>query len=232
MSGRGRTYRPGFFARFLPFGRWRLTLNPSTPGVVRLASAGSIDLLCLDVTAISVGKALLWHHVDVRFHHRVDSLACLGEQAAQQLAADLYRFVNNHLFDLVASHANQLGEVDLRLRAITQDQQRYLAHADLARAIADVPGKAAVALCHPLFDPEMMPSRLKAGLPASLAFLTDANVRHRYNDEFVGAELSRYRRFFDDLDGRSLSDQQREACIRLEDNNLLVRRRDPESPRP
>ena len=28
--------------------------------------------------------------------------------------------------------------------------------------------------------------------------------------------------FFEDLDGRSLSDQQREACIRLEDNNLLV----------
>ena len=68
----------------------------------------------------------------------------------------------------------------------------------------------------------MMPSGLKAALPGSLAFLTDASVRHRYNDEFVSAELSRYRRFFDDLDGRSLSDQQREACIRLEDNNLLV----------
>ena len=67
-----------------------------------------------------------------------------------------------------------------------------------------------------------MPSGLKAALPGSLAFLTDASVRHRYNDEFVSAELSRYRRFFDDLDGRSLSDQQREACIRLEDNNLLV----------
>ena len=77
-------------------------------------------------------------------------------------------------------------------------------------------------MSHPLLDPEMMPSGLKAALPGSLAFLTDASVRHRYNDEFVSAELSRYRRFFDDLDGRSLSDQQREACIRLEDNNLLV----------
>ncbi len=222
MSGRTRTYRPGFFARFLPSGRWKLTLNPSTPGIVRLASANSIDLACTDVTAIAVGKALLWHYVEVRSHHRVDSLACLGEQAAQELAADLYRFVNRHLFELVASHADQLGEVDIRLRAITEDQRQYLAHADLARAIADVPGSAAAALSHPLFDPEMMPPGLKAALPASLVFLTDANVRHRYNDEFVGAELSRYRRFFDDLDGRSLSDQQREACIRLEDNNLLV----------
>ncbi|MER8784363.1 UvrD-helicase domain-containing protein [Mesorhizobium sp. M1006] len=112
--------------------------------------------------------------------------------------------------------------MDARLRTITEQQRQYLAHADLARVIAAVPGKAAAALSHPLFDPEMMPSGLKAALPASLAFLTDPSVRHRYNDEFVSAELSRYRSFFDDLDGRSLSDQQREACIRLEDNNLLV----------
>lgn len=69
----------------------------------------------------------------------VDSLACLREQAAQQLAADLRRFVNNHLFELIASNADQPSEVDVRLGAITQDQQRYLAHADLARAIADLP---------------------------------------------------------------------------------------------
>tara|TARA_A100001391_G_scaffold65878_5_gene41521 strand:+ start:15398 stop:18133 length:2736 start_codon:yes stop_codon:yes gene_type:complete len=222
MSERTRTYRPGFFARFLPSGRWKLTLSPSTPDTVRLVSAGSINLACIDVTAISVGKALLWHYVDVRSHHRVDSLACLGEQAAQQLAADLHHFVNNHLAELIAAHADQLGEVDIRLRAITEHRRQYLAHADLARTIADVAGEAAAALSHPLFDPQMMPPRLKAALPASLAFLADANVRHRYNDEFVDAELSRYRRFFDDLDGRSLSDQQREACIRLEDNNLLV----------
>lgn len=139
-----------------------------------------------------------------------------------QLAADLYGFVNAHLFDLVASESVRLSEVDARLRTITEHQRQYLAHADLARVIAAVPGKAAAALSHPLFDPEMMPSGLKDALPASLAFLTDPSVRHRYNDEFVSAELSRYRSFFDDLDGRSLSDQQRQACIRLEDNNLLV----------
>lgn len=192
------------------------------PEVMRLVSSGSIDLPCIDVTAISVSKALLWHCVEVRSSHRVDSLACLGEQAAVQLAADLYGFVNAHLFDLVACESGRLSEVDARLRTITENQRQYLAHADLARVIAAVPGKAAAALSHPLFDPEMMPSGLKAALPASLAFLTDASVRHRYNDEFVFAELGRYRSFFDDLDGLSLSDEQREACIRLEDNNLLV----------
>lgn len=176
----------------------------------------------MDIAAISVSKALLWHRVEVRSSHRVETLGCLGEQAAEKLAADLYAFLNHHLSELVAAERNRLGEVDARLRTITEQQRQYLAHADLAQAIAAVPGKAAAALSHPLFDPEMMPAALRAALPASLAFLTDANVRHRYNDEFVDAELSTYREFFDDLDGRSLSDQQREACIRLEDNNLLV----------
>ncbi|MER9474610.1 UvrD-helicase domain-containing protein [Mesorhizobium sp. M0520] len=190
--------------------------------MVRLISGVSIDLPCVDVIAISVSKALLWHCVEVRSRGRVESLACLGEQAAVQLAADLFAFINSHLFDLVASEADRLSEVDIRLRAITEHQQQYLAHADLARAIAAVPGKAAAALSHPFFDPEMMPSHLKVALPSSFAFLSDPTVRHRYNDEFVFAELARCRPFFDNIDGRSLSDQQREACIRLEDNNLLV----------
>lgn len=190
--------------------------------MVRLIAGDSIDLPCLDVVAISVSKALLWHSVEIRSNHRVYNLACLGEPDATQLAADLYSFVNTHLFGLIVSEADRLNEVDIQLQAITQRQGQYLAHADLAQAIAGVPGNAAAAFSHPLFDPETMPSRLKATLPPSFRFLIDPAVRRQYNDEFVAAELTRYRSFFDDLDSRSLSGQQREACIRLEDNNLLV----------
>jgi DNA helicase IV len=197
-------------------------LNPSKPTMVRLVAGDSIDLPCLDVVAISVSKALLWHSVEIRSNHRVYNLAFLGEPDATRLAADLYGFINTHLFDLIVSEADRLNEVDIQLRAITEHQQQYLAQADLARAIAGVPGKAAAALSHPLFDSAMMPSRLKSTLPPSFSFLIDPSIRRRYNDEFVAAELAGYRSFFDNLDGRSLSDQQREACIRLEDNNLLV----------
>ena len=111
---------------------------------------------------------------------------------------------------LTFGKADRLNEVDVQLQAITERQGQYLAHTDLAQAIAGVPGNAAAALSHPLFDPEMMPSRLKATLPPSFSFLIDPAVRRQYNDEFVTAELTRYRSFFDDLDGRSLSGQQRE----------------------
>ncbi|NTF95698.1 UvrD-helicase domain-containing protein [Agrobacterium rhizogenes] len=222
MSDRARTYRPGFFARLLPSGKWKVTLNSSLPAVVQLNVSGAVNLPCLDVIAISVGKALLWHTVEVRSRNKIYSLSCLGEEAATGLAADLYSFINSHLFELIGSDTNRLSEVDMRLQAITKGNRQYLAQADLARAIASVAGEAAAALSHPLFDPELMPATLKAALPRSLAFMTDPDIRHRYNDTFVSIELSRYQSFFDNLDGRSLSDQQREACIRLEDNNLLI----------
>ncbi|WP_244483774.1 UvrD-helicase domain-containing protein [Rhizobium sp. Root482] len=199
-----------------------MTLRPLLPATIQINQNGANNLACLDVAAISVSKALLWHSVEVRSRSQIHSLPCLGEDAATRLAADLHSFVNSHLFDLIGSDPARLNDVDAKLMGIVEGQRQYLAHADLARAIAGVDGEAAAALSHPLFDPELMPANLKATLPRSLAFITDPDVRHKYNDAFVSSELSRYRSFFDDLDRRSLSDQQREACIRLEDNNLLV----------
>ncbi|WP_198294205.1 UvrD-helicase domain-containing protein [Ensifer sp. BR816] len=199
-----------------------MILRSSFPAIVQINLNGASNLACQDVIAISVNKALLWHSVEVRSRNHVHALPCLGEEAATRLAADLYGFINSHLFELIGSDLKRLSEVDKKLTGIVEGQSQYLAHADLARAIASVDGEAAAALSHPLFDPELMPAILKAALPRSLAFITDRDVRHRYNETFVSTELSRYRSFFDSLDGRSLSDQQREACIRLEDNNLLV----------
>ena len=199
-----------------------MTLRLSLPATIQITQNGAENIACLNVVAISVSKALLWHSVEVRARDQVYSLNCLGEEAATRLAADLYSFINSYLFDLISSDTEHLNAVDTKLMAIVEGQNQYLAHADLARAIASVESEAAAALSHPLFDPELMTATVKATLPRSLAFITDPAVRHRYNDAFVSAELARYRSFFDDLDGRSLSDQQREACIRLEDNNLLV----------
>ena len=222
MSKRSITYRPGFLARLLPAGRWKLVLDRSRSTSIRLKSGTEVDLPCLDVTSISVSKALLWHTIEVRSRNRVDQLSCLGEDTATKLAADVYTFINQHLSELIGSETDRLSEVGEKLRAITEGKRQYLAHADLSRTIASVPGNAAAALSHPLFDPALMPPRLREALPHSLALLTDPAARGRYNDAFVHAELRRYRPFFDDLDGRSLSDPQREACIRLEDNNLLI----------
>ena len=222
LPGRVRTYRPGFLARLFPAGKWKLTLDPRLPGRFRLSQDGEIEFNCLDIVSISTSKALLWHTVEIRARGRTDTLSALSGDAAVKLAADLHDFINTHLFSLIGTERDRLLEVDAKLREITDSNRQYLAQADLSRAIASVPGSAAAALSHPLLDPKLMPGGLKASLPASFAMLTDPGVRHAYNEAFVSSELLKFRPFFDDLDGRSLSDEQREACIRLEDNNLLV----------
>ncbi len=216
------TYRPGLLARLLPSGRWKLRLANTTSASIDLQTGRRYELSCLDIIAVSVKKALLWHTVEIRTRSHIENLSCLGEDAAKRLSTDLHRFINRYLLELIGSDQEALRQVDARLEPLIEGKRQYLAQADLGRAIASVSGPAAAALAHPLFDPDGIIARMDETLPRSLSFLTDPSRRHRYNDEFVAAELTRYGPFFDDLDGRSLSGQQREACIRLEDSNLLV----------
>lgn len=94
--------------------------------MIRFKSGTDVDLRCLDVTSISVSKALLWHAVKVRSPNRVDVLSCLGEEVATKLAADLYMFINNHLSKLIGSETDHLSDVGEKLRAITEGQRQYL----------------------------------------------------------------------------------------------------------
>ena len=222
FSGRARVYRPGFFARLFTSRKWKLTLDPKASGRVRLSHTADVDLRCLDIVSTSTSKALLWHTVEIRSRGGTETLSGLTGDAAAQIGADLHAFINAHLFGLIGSETDRLQDIDTKLREITDGNRQYLAQADLGRAIDSVPGNAAAALAHPLLDAALMPEKLKSALPVSFAMLTDKTVRHRYNEAFVSAELLKFQPFFDDLDGRSLSDQQREACIRLEDNNLLI----------
>lgn len=219
---RYHTYRPGLLARLLPAGRWKLRLPKTVSATVDLQTDRWVDLRCLDIIAIGVKKALLWHTVEIRTRTHIESLSCLGEDAARRLSTDLHRFINRYLLELIQSDQAALTQVDAKLEPLIEGKREYLAQADVARVIASVSGPAAAALAHPLFDPDGLTARMEETLPRALSFLTDPSRRHHYNDEFVAAELTRYGPFFDDLDGRSLSGQQREACIRLEDSNLLV----------
>jgi len=222
MLGLARSYRPGLIARLFSIGNWKLTLAPKSREHVRLEENGRVELPCLDIVAITSTRGLLWHTVTVRSQVRVDRLPGLTGDAATKIAADLKRFINDHLCDLIGSEKDRLREIDDALHAVLAAKAQYLAHADLSRAIASVPGRAAVALSHPLLDGAQTAPTLKAALPRSFELLTNPAVRDLYNEAFLASELLAFAPFFDDLDGRSLSDQQREACIRLEDNNLLV----------
>src|SRR3546814_3103562 len=132
---------------------------------------------CLDVAVVSSSKALLLHTVEIRSKVHVDALSGLTAKSAQTLRDDLLAFVNQHLAELIDSDKERLREVDTKIRAITDSNQQYLAHADVSRAIASVPGSASVALAHPLFDANLIPASLRAYLPTSFSMLDRKSTR-------------------------------------------------------
>ena len=219
MFKRSRSYRPSLLARLF-VDNWKLVLDQSLHDRVYLAPAG--EIYSLDLSALSLSKGLLWHSVEIRTSTRVLSLSGLSGNAARQLRDDLLGFVNLHLADLIEGNKNQLKTLDEAVAAIVDAKSQYIAQSDLARTIAAVPGNASQALSHPLFDAALMPDRVRAIFPASFEMITNPDVRNRYNEAFVAQELSTFHGFFNNLGGLSLSDEQREACIPLEDSNLLI----------
>lgn len=211
-------FRPGFVAALFRASRWELALDVERNASVRLYRGVEFsELACLDITSISTTKDWIWHSVEFSAGGRVHKLGGLSRQGAEQLAANLYTFVNSYLFELIDQDRAALRAADAGLR-----QDQYLARSDLERATSHLPPNVSLAVRHPLFDPELMPPPFRAALPHWLEMLLNPGLRHDHNEAFVAAEHVAFRAFFDDLDGRSLSLQQREACIRLEDNNLLV----------
>jgi DNA helicase-4 len=97
----------------------------------------------------------------------VDRLSGLSGDAAFKLADDLKRSINDHLCELIISEEDSLREIDERLHDVVGAKAQYLAHADLSRAVASVPGRAAAALSHPLLDSDLIATTLKAALPVS-----------------------------------------------------------------
>jgi len=222
VFGRAKTYRPNLLARLFLRTPWRLVLDASRPDAVKLTIDTEVLLPCFDLTSVHTSKGLLWHFVEVRSKTRTDRLEGLTAGGADDLASRLLDFINRHLGTTIEGDREQLSAIDQAIAAVTSEARQYLAQSDISAAINRVAGPAANALAHPLFDPTRIPAKLAASLPKNLSMLTDPDKRHRYNEDFVVTEMGRYERFFGELAGVSLSSQQREACIRLEDSNLLV----------
>jgi len=102
-------YRPGLFARLLPSGKWKLRLPTATAGSVELHTGTRAELRCLDITAIGIKKALLWHTVEVRTRNHVETLSCLGEEAASRLACTLFLLTFVYCWSGIARGRRCLG---------------------------------------------------------------------------------------------------------------------------
>ena len=221
MFGSAQTFRPGLLARLL-FQNWKLILNPSKTDRIHFQGNDTVELLCLNVMDIGLTRAFVWHSVVLRSRGRTDTLTGLTKDVAHQMVRDLRLFINAHLAELIVSDRASLVEVDKKIEAITKGNEQYLAQSDVSRVVSGVAGSAAIALSHPIFDPSLIEPSIRSMLPDSFGFLTKPNIRYKYNENFVSTELTKFKNFFDEVGNLPLSDEQREACIRLEDNNILI----------
>ncbi|WP_417583205.1 UvrD-helicase domain-containing protein [Nitrincola sp.] len=222
MGSKQFTAKPGFWASlFLPR-KWKLAFTPKIPDRLRLSLKQSTELPFATITAIATRKGLLWSAIEIRSTGRTDILGGLSSEAAVTLSEQLLCAINHYLVSTIESDKAQLIEIDEAIQTLTRSGHQYLALGDINQTIASVSGNAAKAIAHPLFDIERVPQAIVHQFPASLSMLADRDERQRYNSRFIASELTRYDMFFSDLDGRSLSQEQREACIRLENNNLLI----------
>ncbi|WP_294282824.1 hypothetical protein [uncultured Sphingomonas sp.] len=126
MPIRARTYRPSIWARTFLAENWKVVLHPSRGDRLALATD---DIACVDVNAVDVTKALIWHTVEIRSPDRIEKLTGLSAAAAQTLRHDLVHFINQHLAALISRSEGQLRGVDAAVRLITDAKRQYLAHA-------------------------------------------------------------------------------------------------------
>lgn len=201
---------------------WRIRLSARPSDSFEITQGNAKKVLVADLRNVEIKKGLIWDALVLRCSGETFELRGLSTKRARELEADLKQFCNNWFAQVLSENLSELDQIDSAIAELTREGQRYLSKGDIGRFISETSTQAAAAISHPFFEVDLLGAELAASLPEGLEFLTDPNKRDAYNTEFLEAELEAFTDFFDTVIGRPLNDEQREACIRLEDTNLLI----------
>ncbi|MHC8509787.1 MAG: UvrD-helicase domain-containing protein [Rhodospirillales bacterium] len=172
------------------------------------------------VEAFEITKGLFGRSVRLRLNNGDKIISGLSQAQAETLTAglesalaDWWRtYLEDHR-DIFESALNRAGQF--------ADLQQYMRHSafhdlkdDAAPVVRKLPKKA----------PEQLPETDEIRrVKAVLSFLQDPHgFRTRVNEGFVSLELERSKVFFDSVESKPLTDEQRRAVVVDEDHNLVV----------
>ncbi len=220
---------PGIFgAYFGGSGMWELRIEGDHLVLERQGDVGNrIPLASIQVAKVTRGS--IWSSIAIAPAISATSLSGITRGAGQKFIARLKDCV-------AAALARQLIKLEAAVNDISRmatdlvAAKRYISGHDVRelqkqfnnsggqpyRAILD-------AIVSPLFEPRLLPPTLQR-VVAELKDIFDQPSFQidAANLKFVEEELARHRKFFDSVEKVPLSDEQRRACIVLEDRNLLV----------
>ena len=186
--------------------------------LTRTSGSTKIHFRGIETTKIVTGW--FWDGIQIRHANRAAVVSGLSRPEAQAFAEALEGARVDWWRRTLAAHVGILRSVDDRLAQL-EDPPRYMAHivfSDLERDAKDVVSQF----------PSRCPPKLSGVaeirmLKATQDFLRDSEAcRARANNTFVVNELVREREFFDGIESRPLTDEQRRSVVVDEDRNLVV----------
>lgn len=215
----GRTGLASFlFALLRPGDAKAATLETDVLTLTLLSGVRTIPIQ--EIESVSATRGLLWGATKIRHASGRETVSGLSRHQAQTLTDALTTARLDWWRRALAAQAEALHAVHDRVAQLA-DPPRYAAHSvfsELERDARDV-----VSRLPPHWPDELSSTAEIRMLKRIRDFLKEPDVhRATANDTFVANELVRSRGFFDRIETRPLTDEQRRAVVVDEDHNLVV----------
>lgn len=206
---------------------WQLVLKSDG---MRIAYTGTrLKRPYFAITDIDVRKGWLWSSLHLATSDGPVILGGIDHQTCASLAQKLAAYVTRALSREIAHHQDAVLRLARHLDSFLS-LPRYLAHVDLQNwqaAVHTLPQpeftRLRSLLAHPLFDPQTTPGELVPAVRKLQDLLSGPRQGLvERNAAFVRKELLTHIDFFDSVESRPLTDEQRKAAVVMEDRNLLI----------
>ncbi len=215
----GRTGRASFvFALLHPGGAKAAALSSDILTLTR--TFGSVEIPFREIEAAEVATGWFWSRIRIRSSSKRITVLGLSRSDAHAFTKALESVWVDWCKRTLAEHVGKLRAVNNRLEQLA-DPSRYMAHSVFSNLERDA--KDAIA---PF--PSRWPNKLAGDAEIRILstiqdFLRSPEAHRRQaNEVFLVNELARSKEFFDRIEARPLTDEQRRAVVVDEDRNLVV----------
>ncbi|ROQ48467.1 DNA helicase-4 [Marinobacter sp. 3-2] len=156
---------------------------------------------------------LFFSRIDFTVEGRNESITWLGKSTSRDLREHLYR----RLIDVHGARA----KASLSQVASLVDKSGYL-RTSQAQAIAQFASSQKQRLILPPSDVELTKDNIQPFEELQQWAESDPALIEQIRNDFLAAELNRFKDLFDAVESNPLTGKQREACVIDEDNNLVL----------
>ncbi|RIJ22068.1 hypothetical protein D1224_10875 [Henriciella barbarensis] len=201
-------------------------------GSIRFATRGEAPrtIAYQDVVDVQlVPKLIGWADISVRAHDMSLEAKRLPIGEARSFEKKLVARVQNGVAAALSNEGTSIVHLSTAIEALLA-KPMYIANRDRQKWIESYLSEASLGygrvlrfLMHPMFQLDLVDPAVRDKLATISEIASDQSetIKSR-NRKFVEGELLRYKSFFEQVESRPLTNEQRQAAVTMEDRNLLV----------